>query len=71
MKQMPLPVTQEEMWVLSADRRIVRLQMPSVHLPGHAKPLSVHIDWDAKGVDEILKRLTALRSQMEPPPIWN
>ena len=71
MKNKPLSVRQDEMWVLSADRRTARLNIPPVQLVGHAKPLNVHLDFDAKGVDEILKRLTALRSQMVPPPVWN
>jgi len=69
MKKMPLSVAQADMWVLSADRLTVRLNIPPVRLAGHDKPLNVHLDCDAKTVDEILKRLTVLRSQMDPPPV--
>ena len=71
MKNMWLSVAQADLWVLSADRRTVRLNIPPVRLTGHAKPLDVHLDCDAKTVDGILRRLTILRSQMEPPPVRN
>jgi hypothetical protein len=71
MKKMPVSQTQAEMWLLSADRRIVRLHIPPVQLAGVAKPLALHLDYNAKAVDEILDRLTALRSQMDPPPQRN
>ena len=71
MKKMTVSATQAEMWVLSADRRTVRFNLPPVRLSGLAiaKPLTIHLDYDAKAVDEILDRLTVLRSQMKPPPV--
>ena len=69
MKKVPVSVTQAELWVLSADRRTVRLNIPPVRLQGRTEPLKLHLDCDAKAVDEILDRLTVLRSQMEPPPV--
>jgi hypothetical protein len=57
--------------VLSADRRTLRLNIPPVRLAGHAKPLTVHLDCDAKAVDEILQRLSVLRAQMLPSPVKN
>jgi hypothetical protein len=56
------------MWTLSADRRSVRLNMPTFTIDGLSKPLQMHFDFDAKAVDAILQRLTRLRVQMEPPP---
>ncbi|HMF61716.1 MAG TPA: hypothetical protein VK595_15150, partial [Vicinamibacterales bacterium] len=61
--------TQAEMWVISADRQTVRLHIPPVRLASLAEPLKLHLDWNATAVDEILDRLTVLRSQMDPPPI--
>jgi hypothetical protein len=69
MSEIPVTVTQAEMWALSADRRTVRLSIPPVRITGRAKPLTLHLDCDAKAVDEILDRLTFLRSQMDPPPL--
>ena len=46
---------------LSADRRTVRLDIPPVRLTGHAMPLHLHVDCDAKAVDQIHERLTVLR----------
>ena len=69
MKQIPVSTTQAEMWELSPDRRTVRLNIPPVQITGRAKPLTLHLDCDAQAVDEMLDRLTVLRSQMDPPPI--
>ena len=57
------------MWVLSAVRRSVRLNIPPVRLTGHVMPLHLHVDCDAKAVDQILGRPTGLCSQMEPSPV--
>ena len=61
------------MWVLASDRRSVRLNLPPVPLSGLAiaKPRALHLDCDAKAVEEILERLTVLRSQMLPAPQRN
>ena len=69
MSEIPVTSTQAEMWVILADRRTVRLHIPPVRLAGLAEPLELHLDWNATAVDEILDRLTALRSQMDPPPL--
>jgi len=55
------------MWVLSADRQTVRLH-PARPASRRTEPLKLHLDCDAKAVDEMLDRLTVLRSQMVPPP---
>ena len=69
MRKVPVSATQAEMWVLSADRRTVRLNIPPIQLAGRAKPVTLQLDCDAQAVDEILDRLTVLRSQMDPPPV--
>lgn len=51
MKKIPVSSTQAEMWMLSADRRTVRFNLPPVRLTGHTKPLNLHLDCDAKAVD--------------------
>ena len=63
------PQTQgsQEMWTLSADRRQVRLNLPTFTVTGLPRPLQIHFDFDAKGVDAILQRLTRLRVQMQLP----
>jgi len=71
MKKTPVSVTQAEMWVLSADRQTVRFNIPPVRLAGRAEPLKLHLDCDAQAVDEVLERLTLLRSEMLPPPSRN
>ena len=35
------------MWMLSADRRTVRLSIPPVRITGRAKPLTLHLECDA------------------------
>ena len=57
------------MWVLSDDRRTVRFHILPVRLASHAEPPALHLDCDATAVDEILDRLTVLRSQMDPPTV--
>jgi hypothetical protein len=61
----------ERMWTLSDDRQTVRLQLPGLALAGMPEPLRIHLDFDAEMVDEILQRLTGLRSQMQPAPQRN
>jgi hypothetical protein len=56
------------MWTLSADRKRVRLNIPSITIAGLSEPLQLHFDFDAKAADAILNRLTRLRVQMEPAP---
>jgi hypothetical protein len=58
---------QAEMWTLDADRRIVRLSVPEVPIPGLPQPLKVTIEFDARTIDAMLERLTILRAQMLPP----
>ncbi len=71
MKKIPLSVTQEEMWVLSSDRRTVRLNIPAVPIAGLPKPLNVHLDCDAVAIEEMIERLTALRARMLPASSLN
>ena len=56
----------EQMWTLSDDRELVRLALPALPLEGLPEPLRVHLDFSAEAIDEILERLTDLRSQMRP-----
>lgn len=54
----------EAMWSLSDDRKTVRLAVPPVDVPGLLEPIRVLVDFDAEGVDEMLKRLIVLRARM-------
>jgi hypothetical protein len=62
---------QQEMWTLSEDRRLVRLNMPPVKFTGKEGPVSIRLEFDAKALDAMLDRLTRLRVQMFPPPDRN
>jgi hypothetical protein len=64
---MPFEAEPEQMWTLSDDRELVRLALPALPLEGLPEPLRVHLDFGAEAIDEILERLTDLRSQMRPP----
>jgi hypothetical protein len=46
----------------------VRLAIPPAKLAGLAEPLKLFLDFDAGAVDQVMDRLTILRSQMLPPP---
>jgi hypothetical protein len=59
------------MWTLSDDQKSVRMHIPPFRLAGGPKPLSIHLDFDAQMVDQILQRLTVLRSKMLPAPRLN
>jgi hypothetical protein len=61
---MSVDASQEDMWTLSEDRKTVRFDVPSVSIPGLAEPLRIQLDFDAEGVDEVLKRLIVLRAKM-------
>jgi hypothetical protein len=65
---MPVDVDQEKMWRLSDDRETVRLLLPPLLLEGLRRPLSSHLDFDAKTIDSVIERLTVLRAQMLPAP---
>jgi hypothetical protein len=67
---MPLNANTNGMWTLSADRHSVRLALPPLQM-ADAESLKVVIDFGATTVDEIINRLTMLRSQMLPPPSRN
>jgi hypothetical protein len=60
---------QAQMWRLSPDSRTIRLQLPPIQFAGIRQSIDIHLDFEAEAVDEILQRLTELRTQMEPPPI--
>jgi hypothetical protein len=64
---MPFEAEPEQMWTLSDDRELVRLALPALPLEGLPEPLRVNLDFGAEAIDEILERLTDLRSQMRPP----
>jgi hypothetical protein len=67
---MPVELSPTEMFTL-LDRETVRLQLPPLQLAGVAEPLRVHLDFDAEMIDEILHRLTMLRTRMLPNPLKN
>jgi hypothetical protein len=71
MSDMLADMPASRMWSLSGDREKVRLQLPPLRLTSLPEPLRVHLDLDAAMVDEILERLTVLRSQMLPAPRRN
>jgi hypothetical protein len=62
-----VPANQATMWILSADRKTVRLTVPPLRLEGVPTPLAVYMNFDAVTVDAMLERLSILRSQMLPP----
>ena len=59
--------SQEEWWVLSADRRSLLLQLPPLAIDGLAEPLNLAREFDAGAIDQVLKRLSELRAQMLSP----
>jgi hypothetical protein len=61
---MPVETSPEAMWSLSDDRKTVRLAVPPVQVAGLPEPVRVRVDFDAEGVDEMLKRLIVLRARM-------
>ncbi len=63
---MPFEAEPDQMWTLSDDRELVRMALPPLPLEGLPEPLRVHLDFSADAIDEILERLTELRSQMLP-----
>jgi hypothetical protein len=69
MSKIAVRVPQAQMWRLVADRRTVRMNLPPIRLSGVKDPVSLHLD--ASTIDEILTRLTELRTQMLPPPVRN
>jgi hypothetical protein len=68
MSEMPVEDGAASMWNLLDDQRTVRFQLPHLALDGRREPLSVHLNFDAEAVDEILQRLSELRARMLPPP---
>ena len=71
MSRMPVAIDQHQMWRLTTDRKTVRMRVPPIKLAGQSKPLDIFVDLDAKAVDDVLRRLTELRTQMLPAPIRN
>ena len=61
----------EEMWTLSEDQEAVRMHLPPVQIEGLPKPVIVSLSFNAANIDDILERLTMLRSQMLPAPTRN
>jgi hypothetical protein len=64
---MQIPVAQETMWRLSADRKTVRLALPPLTLAGVPEAIKVHLNFDAETVDAMVERLSILRGLMLPP----
>jgi hypothetical protein len=71
MSRMPIGLNANQMWRLTADRKTVRMRMPPIKIQGQQKPVDIFLDLDAARVDEVLRRLTELRTQMLPPPVRN
>jgi hypothetical protein len=71
MSDMEADMPAEKMWTLSDDAETVRMQLPPLPIAGLLEPLRVHLDFDVVMVDEILRRLTMLRSRMLPRPLKN
>ena len=61
----------EQMWTLSEDQEAVRMHLPPVQIEGIPKPVIVSLSFTAANIDDILVRLTMLRSQMLPAPARN
>ena len=43
------------------------MNLPPLPIAGMPEPLTVHVQFDTRTIDEILQRLSVLRSQMLPP----
>jgi hypothetical protein len=67
---MPVNLSPAEMFTL-LNPQTVRLQLPPLPIAGISESLRIHLDFDAEMVNEILQRLTVLRSQMLPAPQRN
>jgi hypothetical protein len=63
--------SQEELWVLSSDRRSLRMQLPPLSIDNLPRPLSLSLDFDVGAIDQMLNRLSELRALMLPPPERN
>ena len=61
----------QEMWTLSEDQEAVRMHLPPVQIEGIPKPVLVSLRFNAANIEDILERLTMLRSQMQQPPLRN
>jgi hypothetical protein len=66
-KSLPLDAAQEQMWTLAGDCRSVHMTLPPFPVAGIHEPLTVHVEFDTRTIDEILQRLSVLRAQMLPP----
>jgi hypothetical protein len=64
---LPLGAAQEQMWTLAGDCRSVHMTLPPFPVAGVPEPLTVHVEFDTRTIDEILQRLSVLRAQMLPP----
>jgi hypothetical protein len=64
---LPLDAAQDEMWILARDCRSVHMTLPPFAVAGMSGPLTVHVEFDTRTIDEILQRLSVLRAQMLPP----
>ena len=65
---MPLGHQSAMMWGVSEDRRTARAHLPPVRLAATQKPLSIYFALDAEAVDDLIRRLAEVRSQMLPAP---
>lgn len=61
----------EQQWQLSDDRRSVRFHVPPLPMDGFARPLEIHVTFDAESIDQLIGRLVDLRQHMLPAPRRN
>ena len=67
-EMMPIGHDQAQMWQLSTDCSVERMQLQPLQVVGLPKPLTVKIDFDAATTEQLIERLTVLRQQMLPAP---
>jgi hypothetical protein len=70
MSDMPIDLGRQT-WTLSKDRSVVCLSVPLLRLGGVSAPRKVHVNFNAAAIDQIIERLSVLRTQMLPAPTRN
>jgi hypothetical protein len=60
----PIDVDPARMFVLTGDRKMVRLNVPPLRVASSAQRLRIHLDFDAGTIDNVLERLKILRAEM-------
>jgi len=67
MSRMPIDNPPGEMFVL-VDQRTMQFSLPELRVAGLSQPLRIQLTFDAAAVDDMLRRLATLRTQMLPAP---